>query len=131
MPEMILEYVGVIFSPVANLPRINRCTRGIEQTSKEESTMTTHHTIDEALNHLMYTTKVIRLKQKLNADFIQHDKELTYLQVEWTPYTVSIVLKLGRVESRFRVIGRGYACPSLSLDEDFPFRRSYPALPHQ
>ena len=42
--------------------------------------MTTHYTIDEALNNLMYTTKVIRLKQKLSADFIQHDKELTYLQ---------------------------------------------------
>ena len=42
--------------------------------------MTTHYTIDEALNNLMYTTKVIRLKQKLSGDFIQHDKELTYLQ---------------------------------------------------
>jgi len=42
--------------------------------------MMTHYTIDEALNHLMYTTRIIRLKQKLSADFIQHDKELTYLQ---------------------------------------------------
>jgi hypothetical protein len=42
--------------------------------------MTTHYTIDEALKNLMYTTKVIRLKQKLSANFIQHDKELTYLQ---------------------------------------------------
>lgn len=42
--------------------------------------MTTHYTIDQALNNLVYATKVIRLKQKLNADFIQHDKELTYLQ---------------------------------------------------
>ena len=42
--------------------------------------MTTHYTIDEALNNLIYTTKVIRLKPKLSADFIQHDKELTYLQ---------------------------------------------------
>ena len=42
--------------------------------------MTTHYTIDEAFNNLIYTTKVIRLKQKLSADFIQHDKELTYLQ---------------------------------------------------
>jgi len=36
--------------------------------------------IDQALYNLVYATKVIRLKQKLNADFIQHDKELTYLQ---------------------------------------------------
>ena len=35
--------------------------------------------IDQALNNLVYATKVIRLKQKLTADFIQHDKELTYL----------------------------------------------------
>jgi polyisoprenoid-binding protein YceI len=42
--------------------------------------MATHYTIDEALNNLMYSTKVIRIKQKLTADFIQHDKELTYLQ---------------------------------------------------
>jgi hypothetical protein len=42
--------------------------------------MTTHYTIDQALNNLVYATKVIRLKQKLNADYIQHDKELTYLQ---------------------------------------------------
>jgi hypothetical protein len=41
--------------------------------------MTTHSTIDEALNHLIYTTKVIRLKQQMSAGFIQHDKELTYL----------------------------------------------------
>ena len=41
--------------------------------------MTTHYTIDQALNNLVYATKVIRLKQKLNDDFIQHDKELTYL----------------------------------------------------
>jgi hypothetical protein len=41
--------------------------------------MTTHHTIDDALKNLVYTTKVIRLKQKLTADFIQHEKELTYL----------------------------------------------------
>ena len=42
--------------------------------------MTIQYTIDEALNNLVYTTKVIRLKQKLSGDFIQHDKELTYLQ---------------------------------------------------
>ena len=42
--------------------------------------MTTHYTIDQALDNLVYATKVIKLKQKLNADFIQHDKELTYLQ---------------------------------------------------
>ena len=41
--------------------------------------MTTHNTIDEALNNLIYTTKVIRLKEQMAADFIQHDKELTYL----------------------------------------------------
>jgi len=35
--------------------------------------------IDQALNNLVYATKVIRLKQKLTTDFIQHDKELTYL----------------------------------------------------
>jgi hypothetical protein len=40
----------------------------------------TQHTIDQALNNLVYATKVIRLKQKLNSDFIQHDRELTYLQ---------------------------------------------------
>jgi hypothetical protein len=42
--------------------------------------MNTHNTIDQALNNLVYATKVIRLKQKLIADFVQHDKELTYLQ---------------------------------------------------
>ena len=41
--------------------------------------MTTHLTIDEALKNLMYTTKVIRLKQKLGSDFLNHDKELNYL----------------------------------------------------
>ena len=41
--------------------------------------MTNHYTIDEALNNLIYTTKVIRLKQKLTADFFQHDKQLNYL----------------------------------------------------
>jgi hypothetical protein len=36
-------------------------------------------TIDEALNNLVYTTKAVRLKQKLSADFIQHDKQINYL----------------------------------------------------
>jgi hypothetical protein len=41
--------------------------------------MPTHHTIDDALKNLVYTTKVIRLKQKLVSDFNNHDKELSYL----------------------------------------------------
>jgi hypothetical protein len=41
--------------------------------------MTTHHTIDEALTSLIYTTKIIRLKEKMSSDFIQHDKELAFM----------------------------------------------------
>jgi len=41
--------------------------------------MTTHHTIDEAFENLIYSTKIIRLKQKLVADYLSHDKQLDYM----------------------------------------------------
>jgi ribosomal protein S17E len=41
--------------------------------------MTPTYTIDEALNNLVYTTKLIRLKQKLTADFSHHDRQLNCL----------------------------------------------------
>ena len=36
-------------------------------------------TIDDALNNLVYTTKVVKLKQKLSERFIHEDTQLNYL----------------------------------------------------
>ena len=41
--------------------------------------MTTHRTIDQALANLIYTTKIIRLKEKMSVDSLQHDKELAFM----------------------------------------------------